>query len=135
MIPRKKTMPPDLAPAWEAFQAQAVRVEQARQALLRCLPVGRVAPAPIGLGLDLLRDELGAVRADMDAWRVPAAEEDWRACREAVDEAVAHIEPAREVSLSTSELEHLLNAVTDVVEPLDVWARAERNWRKRRVRA
>jgi len=132
---RKKTMPAELLSAWEAFQRQAERVEQARQALLRCLPVGRVEPAPIGLGLDLLRDELHAVRAEMDAWRVPAAEQDWTACREAVDEALAHIEPARRVSLETGELEELLTAVTDVVEPLDAWATAERHWLKRRVRA
>lgn len=132
---RKKTMPAELAAAWEAFRAQAERVEQARQALLRCLPVGRVEPAPIGLGLDLLRDELHAVAAEMPQWRVPAAEADWQACADAVDEALAQIEPARDVSLSTGELEELLTAVTDVVEPLDAWATAERNWLRRRVRA
>lgn len=132
---RRKSMPAELLPAWEAFGAQAQRVEQARQALLRCLPVGRVEPAPIGLGLDLLRDELRAVREDMPAWRVPVSEADWQACREAIDEALTHIEPAREVSLSTGELEELLGAITDVVEPLDAWATAERQWLKRRVRA
>lgn len=128
-------MPVALLPAWEAFGAQAERVEAARQALLRCLPVGRVEPAPIGLGLDLLRDELRAVVEDMPAWRVPASETDWLACRDAIGEALAHIEPAREVALSTGELEILLGAVTDVVEPLDAWATAERHWLRRRVRA
>ena len=127
-------MPAELLPAWEAFSAQAERVEQARQALLRCLPVGRVEPAPIGLGLDLLRDELLAVQAELPAWRDDVAEADWRACGEAIDEALAHIEPARQVSLSTGELEVLLGAITDVVEPLDAWATAERHWLKRRVR-
>lgn len=127
-------MPAELLPAWEAFGAQAERVEQARQALLRCLPVGRVEPAPIGLGLDLLRDELEAVKAEMAAWLVPASEADWVACMAAVDEALSHIEPARQVSLTTGELEILLGAITDVVEPLDAWAMAERHWLKRRVR-
>jgi len=127
-------MPEALRPAWEAFQSQAERVENARQALLRCLPVGRVEPAPIGLGLDLLRDELQAVSAQMPAWRVPQTESDWLACQAVIVEALAAIEPTREVSLSTGELEILLNAVTDVVEPLEVWGTAERHWRKRRVR-
>lgn len=127
-------MPAALAPAWAAFSTQAERVEQARQALLRCLPVGRVEPAPIGLGLDLLRDELVAVQAELDAWRVPEIEEDWQACRAAVAEALEHIEPARAISLSTGELEILLGAVADVVEPLDAWATAERNWLRRRTR-
>lgn len=127
-------MPAALAPAWAVFSAQAERVEQARQALLRCLPVGRVEPAPIGLGLDLLRDELVAVQAELDAWRVREAEDDWQACRAAVAEALEQIEPARAVSLSTGELEILLGAVADVVEPLDAWATAERNWLRRRTR-
>lgn len=132
---RRKTMPADLLPAWEAFGAQAERVEQARQALLRCLPVGRVEPVPIGLGLDLLRDELEAVKAEMTSWLVPVSEADWLVCMAAIDEALTHIEPAREVSLTTGELEILLGAVTDVVEPLDAWATAERHWLRRRVRA
>lgn len=127
-------MPESLRPAWEAFGAQALRVEQARQALLRCLPVGRVEPAPIGLGLDLLRDELHEVAAQLEAWRVPEAEADWQACRAAVHEALEQIEPARAVALTTGELEVLLGAVTDVVEPLDAWATAERNWLRRRAR-
>lgn len=127
-------MPPSLRPAWDAFGAQALRVEQARQALLRCLPVGRVEPAPIGLGLDLLRDELHAVAAELEAWRVTEAETDWQACRASIDEALEQIEPARAVALATGELEILLGAVGDVVEPLDAWATAERNWLRRRTR-
>lgn len=128
-------MPVELRPAWETFIVQAERVEHARQALLRCLPVGRVEPAPVPVGLDLLRDELRAVREEMDAWRVPVAEEDWQACRAAVDEALDGIEHARHVAETTSELEELLGAVADVVEPLDVWGGAERHWLRRRVRA
>ena len=132
---RRKTMPPQLRPAHAAFEAQAGRVEGARQALLSCLPVGRVDPAPVPVGLDLLRDELTAVRAELGAWRVPEVEREWLACRTAVEEAFAGFDEAHRVATGSTELEQLLEAVGDVVEPLDAWADAERAWLALRVRA
>lgn len=116
------------------FAAQAQRVEDARQALLGCLPVGRVDPAPVPVGLDLLRDEVLAVDLELDQWRAPEVEPQWQACRAALAEALEHIEPTRTTALDTDELEVLLDAVTDVIEPLDVWQDAERRWRSLRVR-
>jgi len=127
-------MPPELQSAYAAFEAQAVRVESARRALLSCLPVGRVDPAPIPVGLDLLRDELTAVLGDMEAWRVPPVERQWRDSRRAVEEALAGLAGAHRVAAGSIELEELLEAVGDVVEPLDAWADAERAWRGLRVR-
>lgn len=131
---RRKQLPDDLIDPWTAFEAQAQRVEDARQALLGCLPVGRVDPAPVPVGLDLLRDELLAVRGDLERWRTPPVEDAWQACRAAIAEALEHIEPARMTAEETDELEVLLEAVTDVVEPLDVWQDAEHAWRGLRTR-
>lgn len=125
-------MPTPLVEPWTAFRQQAERVENARRALLGCLPVGRVDPAPIPVGLDLLRDELHAVRHDLHRWRIGPVEEHWRACDAAITDALGHIEPARRTAAGTDELEVLLDAVTDVVEPLDVWRDAERRWRSLR---
>lgn len=127
-------MPGELLPAWRRFQAQAERVETARQALLRCLPVGRVDPVPVPVGLELLRDELAAVTAELDDWRVPEVVGQWEQCRRAMDEAVAGIEHAAAVSTSSGELEELLDAVGEVVEPLDAWHDAERHWLGLRTR-
>jgi hypothetical protein len=132
---KRKQMPPDLVPAWEAFQVQAERVEKARQALLSCLPVGRVEPAPIAVGLDLLHDELAAVEPDLPDWRVAAVEAQWQECRASFAEAREAIPEAREVAATTGELEELLDAVGDVVAPLDAWHDAERHWLRLRVRA
>lgn len=130
----RKRMPERLAGPWEAFRTQAERVEQARQALLGCLPVGRVDPAPVPVGLDLLADELHAVRAELGAWRVDEVAGEWRACAGAIEESLGQVPEARAVAGTTSELEELLDAVTDVVEPLDVWAEAERAWLRLRTR-
>jgi hypothetical protein len=131
---RRKQVPPHLSGQWAAFAAQAERVEAARQALLGCLPVGRVDPAPVPVGLDLLRDELVAVREELDRWRVAPIEAEWQACATAIAEALEHIEPARAAAAETDELEELLAAVSDVIEPLDVWQDAERAWRALRSR-
>jgi hypothetical protein len=130
----RKTMPERLRPAYEVFLAQAERVEAARSALLRCLPVGRVDPAPIPVGLDLVGDELREVAADLGAWRVPEVERDWQAVAEAVAEAQAAIPEAHRVAGTTRELEELLEAIGEVVAPLDAWGTAEQRWRALRER-
>lgn len=131
---RRKTVPEALRPAWGAFAEQAQRVEQARRAVLRCLPVGRVQPAPVTAGLGVLRAELAVVAAAMPAWRVPEVASQWQACRAAVDQSLRALERAHRAATDAAELEELLSAVADVVHPLDVWGEAERRWRALRVR-
>lgn len=131
----RKRMPPDLQPAWEVFQQQAERVEAARQTLLGCLPVGRVDPAPVPVGLDVLDDELAAVAAEMDRWRRPEVADHWQACHDATKEARDAVTDARRVAATSEELEDLLEAISDVVEPLDAWADAERAWLRLRTRS
>jgi len=127
-------MPAHLVAPWEAFGTQAERVEAARRALLGCLPVGRVNPAPVPVGLDLVRDELREVVAQLDSWRVPEVEDAWRAVRAACAEADGAVDHAHAVAATSTELEELLGAVGEVVEPLDAWGDAEQTWRRLRRR-
>ena len=132
---RRKTMPPALASAWDAFVADADRVQTARGVVLSCLPVGRVEPAPVPVGLDVLAVELAAVRAGMGSWRRAEVEQAWQACQESITQALAAIPAAKHVAETSSELEELLGAVSDVVEPLgDAFQAAERHWRSLRRR-
>lgn len=128
-------MPAALQQPWEVFRAQAERVEAARHALLGCLPIGRVDPAPVPVGLDTLEAELAGVAGELDAWRVDQVEQAWQRCRAAVEEAAAAVPVARRVVARTGELEELLDAVTTVVEPLDAWHEAEAAWLRLRRRA
>jgi len=130
---RRKQIPPELRDAHAAFEAQAQRVEDARTALLSCLPTGRVARAPVPVGLELLRDELLEVRADLEDWRVPAVEERWQACARSVDLALERIPESLAQVRDTDEGDAVLGAVARVVGPLDAWATAERAWRKLRT--
>ena len=122
-------MPESLLPAWESFQAQADRVQTARRVLLSCLPVGRVDPAPVPVGLDVLHDELTALQPLLGQWRTDEVDKQWLACTESIEEALAAIPKARHVAETSTELEELLGAVSDVVEPLgDAFGAAERHW-------
>lgn len=133
MFLRRKVVPPELADAHAAFTAQVDRLEAARSALLSCLPVGRVDPAPVPVGLDLLADELDAIETAMPAWRVPPVEEVWQDCLRGIAEARANIATAHRVATTSTELEELLGAVEDVDEPLGyAFGRAERHWRSLR---
>ena len=126
---RRKTMPKHLLPAWECFQTHADRVQSARRVVLSCLPVGRVEPAPVPVGLDVLADELVALGPELEQWRVPEVEQQWHDCRVSVDEALEAIPGAKKVADTSTELEELLTAVSDVLEPLgDAFSAAERRW-------
>ena len=133
---RRKTIPTELAVEWEQFTAQATKVQTARRVVLSCLPVGRVDPAPVPVGLDVLHDELVEVRDVLDSWRADEVSEQWIACREAIDESLAAIPAAKRVAETSTELAELLGAVSDVVEPVgDAFAAAERHWLSLRRRA
>ena len=131
---RRRRLPEQYHRPFAAFSAQAERVEAARSALLSCLPVGRVDPAPVPVGLDLVDDELRAVDAELEIWWVQAVDAEWQACRRALHTALEAVPHARVVARETGELEELLDAVGEVVEPLDDWQAAERRWAALRTR-
>ena len=132
---KRKVMPEPLRPAWEEFSRQAAQVQDARTAVLSCLPVGRVDRVPVPVGLDLLRDELHDVRPRLAQWRVADVEREWAACDQAIADALAALPEAHRVATTSGELEELLGAVADVVEPLgDAFSVAERRWLSLRTR-
>lgn len=128
---RRDPLPEDLLPAWQAFLDCAAVIEGGRRTLLGTMPVGRVEPTPVGLGVDAMTTALGDARAWMDAWRIEPLQEDWQACDEAMREARDNLAVVREVAASTTELEELQESVAEVVAPLDAFADAEQTWRRR----
>ncbi len=105
-------------------------MEEARSALMSCLPVGRVDPAPVPVGLDLLDDTLQAISAELDEWRIPELVKEWTLCEEAITESRGNMARAHEVARTSEELEELLAAVEDVDEPLGyAFQQAELRWR------
>jgi hypothetical protein len=131
LFTRKPELPADRHDAWWAFLDCAEVIEGGRRILLGTLPTGWVEPAPIGVGLDALGRALEDARSWMPRWQVDELRADWDDCLAAMDESEAAFDEVREVAASTSELEELLEAVGDVVAPLDAFADAEREWRRR----
>lgn len=127
---RRTPLPEELLPAWQAFLDCAAVIEGGRRTLLGTMPVGRVAPTPVGLGVDAMAAALDDAQGWMDAWRIEALEDDWRACSDAMDEARTNLAEVREVAAATTELEELQEAVGEVVAPLDAFADAEQAWRR-----
>lgn len=123
-------LPDDLLPAWQAFLDCAQVIEGGRRTLLGTMPVGRVEPTPVGLGVDAMAAALDDAEGWMDAWRVAPLEDAWQDCATAIDEARESLGEVRQVAADTDELEELQEAVGEVVEPLDAFADAERTWRR-----
>ena len=127
---RKPLLPADRVAAWQAFLDCAAVIEGGRRQLLATLPTGRVEPAPVGVGIEALERALDDAVGWMADWRVPELEDAWGACRHAIAEAEGALPTVRHVAATTSELEELLTAVSEVVSPLDRFADAERAWRR-----
>lgn len=128
---RKPDLTADLHDAWWAFLDCAEVIEGGRRILLGTLPTGRVEPAPVAVGVDALRRALEDARVWMDRWKVDELLGEWCDCHEAMDESEGNLVMVLEVAATTGELEELLGAVEEVVAPLDAFADAEREWRRR----
>jgi hypothetical protein len=128
---RKPDLPDDLHEAWWSFVDCAEVIEGGRRVLLGTLPTGRVEPAPIAVGTDAVRRAVADARAWMPRWHLDELDADWRDCVAALDDADAACTGVEEEAASTDELEELLEAVQGVIDPLDTFADAEREWRRR----
>lgn len=130
LFSRKPDLPAEHRDAWRAFLDCAEVIEGGRRVLLGTLPTGRVEPAPIGVGLDAQRRAIQDAREWMPGWRVDEVDHEWQACAKALDDAEGSLEGVAEVAATTDELEDLLTALQDVIDPLDSFADAEKAWRR-----
>lgn len=130
LFQRTPPLPPEHAEAWQAFLDCAAVVEGGIRTLFSTLPVGRVEPAPVAVGVTAMRTAIADARGWMPRWRIEELAADWDDCAAALDEAEGNLEHVAEVAASTDELEELNEAVGEVVGPLDAFADAERAWRR-----
>jgi hypothetical protein len=142
LFSRKPDLPAHLHDAWWAFLDCAEVIEGGRRVLLGTLPTGRVEPAPIPVGLESMRQAITDARDWMPRWRVtdPGPDADpghvadltsaWEKADASLDEAETGCGHVAEVAASTRELEELLTAFQDVIDPLDSFSDAERAWRR-----
>ncbi len=130
LFSRKPPLPPEHHAAWWSFLDCAAAIEAGRRVLLGTLPTGRVEPAPVPVGVEAMRRSIEDVRSWMPDWDLTEIHEDWQDAATALDTAEAALDALLEVAAETSELEHLLEATTGVIGPLDAFADAEKAWRR-----
>lgn len=132
---RRRVLPAELVPAYDAFVACAADVDLAQRAMIRCVPSSaRSLAIPPDVGAETLRLALADAAAGMPAWRHPAVEEHWQRCAAAIDQTLAGVDRALAVVKSTVELEDALTAVQDLLDPLHAFVDAEQAWAALRVR-
>jgi hypothetical protein len=123
---RRRSLPAEVVPAYEAFLRCAAHVDLAQRAMIRCVPSSaRSAALPLPVGAETLRVSLDSARADMAAWRHPLVEASWVACSAALDECLAGVDRCVGVASATDELEVALTAVQDLLDPLSAFVEAE----------
>lgn len=131
LFDRKPELPADLLPAWQSFLDCAGVVQGGVRTLLGTMPIGRVEPVPVPLGVRAMRTAIADARGWMPGWRVEGLEADHDDCAAALDEAESALDEVLDVAASTDELEELQEAVSGVAGSLDVFADAEAAWRRR----
>jgi hypothetical protein len=130
----RRRLPDDLAPAAEAFDDVLTVLEPAKAGLTEVLPGTRMPGRPLADALDGFEAGLTHASDRMAAWRVPAIEDAWIACRTGLDEAIGR---ARRVRVEAPELagfEGLRGLVSSLLDPLEPFAEAERRFRELRRR-
>jgi hypothetical protein len=132
---RRRALPLELQPAYDAFARCAAHVDLAQRAMIRCVPSSaRSMAIPPDIGAETLRLALADAAAEMPAWRHAAVESHWQQCAAALDETLAGVDRALAVVKSTVELENALTAVQDLLDPLHAFVDAEQAWGALRVR-
>jgi hypothetical protein len=113
------------------FRSSAELVQRAKDILVAAVPSPRGAPgvplAEAVLAFEAtLRDAVGS----MDRWRGGDVERQWRACRRAIADSLTRAERLR---LEAPELDYegLVDALADLLDPLDAFAEAERDLSRR----
>lgn len=117
-----------------AFEALVPRLERAKAALTESVPGTRLPGRPFAETLHEFEEELRAVGEGMDAWRAPEVDEQWRAARRGLEEALALAERLRVEAPEPGGFEGLIGLIADLIAPLEAFEAAAERFRDLRSR-
>jgi hypothetical protein len=113
-----------------AFAVAAGLVDEAQRALIAAVPTSRNPGVPLADALDAFIVVLGALDDAMPAWRDERLAHEWTKCAEGIREARAQAGTLRRIDAELT-FEQLNSRVGDVLYPLEAFADAERDVRRR----
>lgn len=128
---RRKRLPEDLVAVHDAFDAVLAELEPGKAGLADVLPSTRMPGRPLHDALGEYARRLDAARPLMPAWRAPAVEVEWVACRDGLATARDRTGIAIEAA-DPPGFEAMLGLVSSLLDPLDPFADAEERFRRLR---
>ena len=123
----KTTVPEDTR---RAFGVTAGMVDEAQRALIAAVPTSRHPGMPLAGALRAFLTALDAVEETMPAWRHETTHHEWTNCSEGVHESRTQAEALHRRNADLT-FEQLNAVIGDVLYPLEVFADAERDLRRR----
>ena len=124
MILRRKRLPAELQPAFDAFAAVVGHVERAKAALTESVPSTRFAGRPLVDSLFEFEGELAAAAEGMVSWRRPQVADAWAAAVEGLEAARRRAERLRLDAPDPGGFEGLLGLIGGLLAPLEAFVDA-----------
>lgn len=118
---RRKSLPESLQGPFAAFRAVVASVERAKAAITEAAPSTRLPGRPLAEALIEFEEGLRETRAGMQGWRASEVEPQWRACDEALGEALARAERLRLDAEPPAGFEELVGTIGDLLAPLEAF--------------
>jgi hypothetical protein len=122
---RRKRLPAEIAPAFDAFQSVLDEIEPAKAGLTDIVPGSRLPGRPVGDALAEFVASLDRASALMAAWRRPELETVWSACADGLAEVRADAAALLAEATEAAGFGDLLGIVERLLDGLEPFADAE----------
>jgi hypothetical protein len=122
---RRKRLPAELAPAFDAFRRLLDEIEPAKAGLTDIVPGSRLPGRPVGDALGEFVASVDRASALMSAWRRPELETVWSACADGLAEARADAAALLAEATEAAGFGDLLGIVERLLDRLEPFVDAE----------
>jgi hypothetical protein len=132
---RRKRLPAELAPAFDAFQRVLDEIEPAKAGLTDIVPASRLPGRPVRDALAEFVASVDRASALMAAWRRPELETVWSACADGLADARADAAALLAEATEAAGFGDLLGIVERLLDRLEPFVDAEARFGELRRRA
>ena len=121
---RRRRLPAELQPAFDAFLVVVGHVERGKAALTESVPSTRFAGRPLAETLMRFEEELSAAAAGMQGWRRPEIGAAWGSANAGLQAARDRAARLRVEAPELGGFEGLIGLIGELIAPLDAFADA-----------